>query len=211
MLPDVLALNDYFLSPGYMISVLHTIQINPGESAQALHHDDGYCHLPRPRPPLGSAILVAFDAFTPANGSTRIIPGSHKWPSDRLPKTGEAQPTSCPAGSVIYFVGLTWHGGGANASPNPRMSMTVQYCQPYIRPIENMSLAVDPRRLPMIPEKIVAMMGYAVHRPFIGYVDGLDPLRGARRLARWLEGPLVERPPAFAEVEEEEEGARSKL
>ena len=38
LLPRVLALNDYFLDPGYMISVLHSIQINPGEKAQALHH-----------------------------------------------------------------------------------------------------------------------------------------------------------------------------
>lgn len=38
MLPEVLALNDYFLDPGYQISVLHTIQINPKEKAQSLHH-----------------------------------------------------------------------------------------------------------------------------------------------------------------------------
>ena len=38
-----------------------------------------------------------------------------------------------------------------------------------IRPIENQILAVDPRRLDEIPEKIVSMMGYRVHPPFIGY------------------------------------------
>ncbi|KAK4898097.1 hypothetical protein LTR28_001650, partial [Elasticomyces elasticus] len=196
-----------------MVSVLHTIQINPGEEAQSLHHDDGYCHLPRPRPPLGSAILLAFDDFTPENGGTRIVAGSHKWPEGRLPRSSDAVPTSCPAGSVIYFVGLTWHCGGANRSALPRMSMTVQYCQPYIRPIENMSLAVDPRRLAEIPEPVVAMMGYAVHRPFIGYVDGLDPLKGAHRMASWLQKPLDEHPPTFAVWPESahatEEDARS--
>jgi len=40
--PRVLALNDYFLDPGYLLSALHTISTNPGEKAQALHHDDGY-------------------------------------------------------------------------------------------------------------------------------------------------------------------------
>lgn len=38
MLPRVLALNDHFLDPGYNISAFHTIQINPGEKQQALHH-----------------------------------------------------------------------------------------------------------------------------------------------------------------------------
>lgn len=54
-------------------------------------------------------------------------------------------------------------------SDKPRMSGTVQYCQPYIRPIENQILAVDPRRLDEIPPRIVSMMGYRTHAPFIGY------------------------------------------
>jgi len=99
-------------------------------------------------------------------------------------------PIVCPAGSVIYFIGLTWHSGGANRSQDPRMSMTVQYCQPYIRPIENLVLSVDLRRLDKIPEKIVNMMGYNVHAPFIGYTDGLNPREGARRMVEWMKQPL---------------------
>lgn len=38
MLPRVLALNDYFLDTGYNITAFHTIQINPGEANQDLHH-----------------------------------------------------------------------------------------------------------------------------------------------------------------------------
>jgi hypothetical protein len=68
VLPRVLALNDYFLDPGYLLSAFHTISINPGEKAQALHHDDGYIQFPRPRLPFGSAIMVAFDEYTAANG-----------------------------------------------------------------------------------------------------------------------------------------------
>lgn len=64
VLPRVLALNDYFLDPGYQLTAFHTIQINPGEQPQDLHHDDGFCHFPRPRGPLGTAIMVAFDDFT---------------------------------------------------------------------------------------------------------------------------------------------------
>lgn len=160
MIPRVLALNEYFLDPAYMISAMHTIQINPGENPQELHYDDAFCHIPRPRLPLGSAIIVAFDDFTADNGATCIIPGSHKWVSNRRGQHSETIPAVMPAGSVVYFIATTWHGGGQNKTSIPRQSLTVQYCQPYIRQIENQFLAVDPRKLDEIPQKIVAMMGY---------------------------------------------------
>jgi ectoine hydroxylase-related dioxygenase (phytanoyl-CoA dioxygenase family) len=165
----VLALNDFFLDPGYNISAFHTIQINPGEKAQSLHHDDGFINIPRPRAPFGTAIMVAFDPYTAENGATRIIPGSHLWGSDRKPTEEETIPAVCPAGSVVYFVSTLWHGGGANRSSKPRKSATVQYCQPFIRPIENQILAVDPRKLGDIDSRIVDMMGYRTFQPFIGY------------------------------------------
>ena len=156
-----------------------------------------------------------------------MIPGSHTWDAIRKPKEAEARPMVCPPGSVLYFLGTTWHGAGANKSSKPRRSLTVQYCQPYIRPIENLILAVDPRRLEQIDRRIVEMMGYKIHRPFIGYgelslehlvakdgtkkiggeenideclrliADGLNPIRGARRMVEWLSKPMIERPPAF--------------
>lgn len=165
-----------------------------------------------------------------------MIPGSHTWDANRKPKESEARPMVCPAGSVLYFLGTTWHGAGANRSSKPRRSLTVQYCQPYIRPIENQILAVDPRRLEQIDRRIVEMMGYKIHRPFIGYgelslapffancvaagehtrekegrgrsedslgeclrliADGLNPIRGARRMVEWLSKPMIEHPPAF--------------
>ena len=70
ILPRVLALNDYFLDEGFLLSAFHTISINPGEKAQSLHHDDGYIQFPRPRLPFGSAIMVAFDEYTAENGKT---------------------------------------------------------------------------------------------------------------------------------------------
>ncbi len=75
LLPRVLALNDYFLDPGYLLSAFHTISINPGEKAQPLHHDDGYIQFPRPRLPFGSAIMVALDEYTADNGELAMADG----------------------------------------------------------------------------------------------------------------------------------------
>ncbi|KAL2393547.1 hypothetical protein ABEF93_002980 [Exophiala dermatitidis] len=198
ILPRVLALNDYFLDPGYPLSAFHTISINPGEKAQALHHDDGYIQFPRPRPPFGTAIMVAFDEYTSTNGATRIVPGSHKWDSHRRPTEDETIPALCPEGGVVYFLSTLWHGGGANISSRPRQSATVQYCNPYIRPIENQILAVDPRKLDKIHPRILELMGYRHMDPFIGYADGLGPRRAARRMVRWLQQEVDENPPTFA-------------
>ncbi|KXL50578.1 hypothetical protein M433DRAFT_158085 [Acidomyces richmondensis BFW] len=198
-LPRVLALNDYFLSPGYLISAMHTIQINPGEEPQELHHDDGFCHIPRPRPPLGSAIIVALDDFTTHNGATNLVPQSHLWDSKRRPDRSEIIPAVMEAGSVVYFLATTWHCGGANKTDKPRQSLTVQYCQPYIRQIENMMLAIDPRKIEKgeIPKRIVEMLGYQVQPPFIGYVDGLSPKAGMKRMVKWMQGPVDYNPPTF--------------
>ena len=197
ILPRVLALNDYFLDPDYQMTAFHTISINPGEKAQRLHHDDGYIQVPRPRAPFGSAIMVAFDEYTEANGATRIIPGSHTWGGNRVGTQAETVPALVPEGGVVYFVSTLIHGGGANRSQQPRQSATVQYCQPYIRPIENQILAVDPRRLSGIDPKIVDLMGYKTMEPFMGYADGLNPRRAAARMVRWLQGKM-EQPPTFA-------------
>ena len=52
--PLVLALNDHFMDPGYLLSSFQGINIQPGEAPQTLHHDDGYVTVPRPHRPFGA-------------------------------------------------------------------------------------------------------------------------------------------------------------
>ncbi|GKT47804.1 uncharacterized protein ColSpa_07985 [Colletotrichum spaethianum] len=214
LIPQVLALNDYFLDEDYLFYIMETIVINPGEKNQVLHHDDGVVHLPRPRPPVTAATMIVLDDYTETNGATRIIPGSHLWASDRVGEDHEAISAVCPRGSVIYFLGTTWHSGGANRTQKPRYAATIQYCQPYIRPLENLMFGIDPRRVLSgeIPKKIADMMGYRSAIPFIGYVDGLNPRKAARRLVRWLQAPVDLNPPTFAKEEgDKEDHVLSKL
>ena len=184
LLPQVHALNEFFLDEDYLIYIMETIVINPGEKAQALHHDDAVTRLPRPRPPVTAATMIVLDDYTELNGATRIIPGSHRWGSDRLGEESEAISATCPRGSVIYFLGTTWHSGGANRSKKPRHAATIQYCQPYIRPLENLMVAVDPRRALSgeIPKKIVDMMGYRSAIPFIGYGEYYSSISSSHRI-----------------------------
>jgi ectoine hydroxylase-related dioxygenase (phytanoyl-CoA dioxygenase family) len=129
--------------------------------------------------------MVALDDYTPTNGATVIIPSSHTL-GPSAPSPSEAVPVVMPAGSVVYFLGTVWHGGGKNTSDGDRLALTVQYCQPWMRPFENQLLAVDWDRLDEIPPRTVAMMGYKIGMPFLGYVDGRSPrTRVAEVMRRW--------------------------
>src|SRR5271157_1045613 len=175
--PRVLAVLDRLLLPNYLLSALQAINIQPGESAQLAHHDDGFYPIPRPRAPLAAATIWAIDDFTPDNGATVLLPGSHRWGRRRPGPDDPALPVVMPAGSCVFFVGTLWHGGGANTTTRDRLAVTAQYCQPWLRPMEAFTLSVSRDIARTVSDDIRRMLGYSIHPPFVGAVDGLHPLR----------------------------------
>ena len=175
--PRVLAVLDRLLMPNYLLSALQAINIQPGEAAQLAHHDDGFYPIPRPREPLAAATIWAIDDFTADNGATVLYPRSHGWGKRRPGPDDEALPVVMPAGSCVFFVGTLWHGGGANSSTADRLAVTAQYCQPWLRPMEAFTLSVSRETARTVSDDIRRMLGYSIHPPFVGAVDGLHPLR----------------------------------
>jgi ectoine hydroxylase-related dioxygenase (phytanoyl-CoA dioxygenase family) len=176
--PTVLALLDELLHPTYLLSAHIAINVHPGETSQMLHADDGYCALPRPRPHVGVSVVWALDDFTAENGATEVLPGSHRFGLDKPdPDDPRILAIEMPAGSAVVFLGTTYHRGGANTSHEVRLGITPQYCEPWMRPIETMTLAVPPPVAATLPERVQALLGYGLYPPFIGYVDGRDPRR----------------------------------
>jgi len=175
--PHVVAMVDALLEPRWLLSAALAINLLPGETEQAWHFDDGFYTLPRPRPPVSISTIWALDDFTAANGATEVIPGSHRW-SDERPHGDDARriPVVMPAGSVVVFSGTLWHRGGANRSDGRRLCVSPQYCQPWGRQQENMMLAVGRRALEYSP-RVREMLGYSIHPPFMGMVDGMHPSR----------------------------------
>lgn len=174
--PRVLALLDRLFMPNYLLSMLQVINILPGEHAQMLHTDDGFYPLPRPRAALGAATIWAIDDFTTDNGATDIIARSHLW-GDRAPQDDERAPVVMTAGSCVFFLGTLWHGGGANSSDAARLAVTAQYCEPWLRPQEAFTLSMTRDTVRAVSEDIRRMLGYSIHPPFIGQVDGMHPKR----------------------------------
>jgi ectoine hydroxylase-related dioxygenase (phytanoyl-CoA dioxygenase family) len=172
----------------YQLSAPTGIQIGPGEKAQVLHRDDGIYPLPRDFASVVVNTMWALDDFTEANGATRLVPGSHRW-ADRSPAVSdEVVHAAMAAGSVAFYVGKTWHGGGANTTGRPRLGVILEYVAAWLRPQENHLLAVPRETVAELPERLQELLGYNVYPPFVGYVDGRHPRRYITEPVR-LPGP----------------------
>jgi ectoine hydroxylase-related dioxygenase (phytanoyl-CoA dioxygenase family) len=177
--PRIIELLDQLLLPNYLLSTLQSIRLHPGETAQPWHTDDLFYLVPRPRALLGVSVIWAIEDFTLDNGATEVIPGSHRWgiehPDDR-PHT--VVPAVMPAGSALVFDPALWHRGGANRSTTAtRLAISPQYCQPYLRTQESQLLIVPPAAARACSDRMRSMLGYSIHPPFLGQVEGMHPLR----------------------------------
>jgi ectoine hydroxylase-related dioxygenase (phytanoyl-CoA dioxygenase family) len=184
------------LTPHYRLSACLAIQVHPGETPQGWHADDGYVRVPRPRPMMGLSAIWALDDFTEHNGATEVIPGSQRWGPDEsaAPDDPRAVKVTMRAGSVVVFAGTLIHRGGANRAATTRLGITPQYCEPWIRQIENMTLAVPPELARSYSERVQELLGYDIFEPtFIGYVDGMHPKRllGPDYVAKRVRAPKL--------------------
>lgn len=194
--PLALAFVEADLGRACLLSACLAINLHPGETAQPWHFDDSHYQWPRPRPSLGVSTFWAIDAMTETNGATEILPGSHLWPEDHiegavaeedfapaLSRKGDpgarddAMKVVLPAGSLMLAKGTLWHRGGANRSDAPRLIITPQYCSGWTRTLENMTLAVPQETARALPPRAQELLGYSIHPPFMGYVDGRHPKR----------------------------------
>lgn len=161
----------------YQLNLTQAIRIGPGEKAQMLHRDG---LMFRMRLPPGAETMIncmfAVDDFTAENGATRVVPGSHLWPDARVPREDEVVCAAMPAGSVLVYPGSVIHGGGANCSTAARTGMVLSYCLGWLRQAENQYLAVSPALARTLPGRLQRLLGYFVHVPNLGCIDGRDPI-----------------------------------
>jgi ectoine hydroxylase-related dioxygenase (phytanoyl-CoA dioxygenase family) len=166
-------------SSNHQLHLTQMIAIGPGEPAQTVHRDQwAFDFYPFPD---GYEVQVntiwAIDDFTEHNGATRVIPGSHRY-EDRLRLPHEdTVPAEMTAGSVLFYTGALYHGGGANHSDQVRHGLNLTYNLAWLRQEENQYLAVPHEIARTLPEPLLRLMGYARGAYALGYVDDLrDPL-----------------------------------
>jgi len=174
----VLPVVEALLDGECLLSSLTGIEMQPGETDQAFHADDGSLPLPRPHAALTSTAIWALTDFDEENGGTRIVPGSHR--ADRIPRKGEAptfEHVEMKAGSVLVNHGSLWHGGGANRSASPRLAIVCNYCAGFLRQEESQLLALPRERVRAFAPRLQQLVGYGTYRGLLGHVDTESPQR----------------------------------
>jgi ectoine hydroxylase-related dioxygenase (phytanoyl-CoA dioxygenase family) len=171
--PLVLDVVEQMIGPGAQFSLTYATQVHPGQSAQALHYEQGIYPLPRDRDVMLTAIW-ALDDFTASNGATLVVPGSHQ-PATAKPEPGRAMPAEMPAGSLLLFCGRLYHGAGANTSTQPRLGVVIDYQQPWLRPCEAHTLSTDPAQVRKLPQRLQELLGYNQPSPYLGFINGQHP------------------------------------
>jgi ectoine hydroxylase-related dioxygenase (phytanoyl-CoA dioxygenase family) len=125
----------HVLGPGIKLSSLNARSADPNsEVGQPLHVDMGA--IPDDRGYWVCNTVWMLDDFTPENGATRMVPGSHTWgtrPQDVLadPFARHADEVllTGKAGSIAVMNAHLWHGGTANGTALPRLAMHAFYCR----------------------------------------------------------------------------------
>jgi len=174
--PLVLAVTERVLGHCHL-SAPTGIEIGPGEVAQVLHYDDSIYPVPRPHGELVLNTMWALDDFVEANGATRIVAGSHRWVDEQPSPSTPTITAEMAAGSVLFYTGSLWHGGGANGTDRPRLGVILEYAASWLRQQENHILAVPKEVARRLPERLQELLGYNIRPPFVGYVDGRHPRR----------------------------------
>src|ERR1700722_11606813 len=181
--PMVLNVTDALLLPScadYQLGSTTGIEILPGESEQQLHRDDTPYPIQVAGLELQIGVMWSFNDFTAENGATRVVPGSHRflraWHRPDLTRWASAV---MPKGSALFYLGSTWHGGGANRSQSPRMGLINTYCLGWLRSEENHTLEVPPQSARQYDERVRRLLGYTTHgagHDQLGYYGGNDPV-----------------------------------
>jgi hypothetical protein len=167
----------------FQLHLTQIIAIGPDEPAQAVHRDQwAFDFFPFPNGyEVQCNTIWALDDFTEENGATRVIPGSHRL-EDRLRFTNDdTVPAEMARGSVVFYTGALYHGGGANRSSGVRRGINITYDVSWLRQEENQYLSCPIEIARELPVDLLRLMGYSRGAYALGYIDDArDPIEAVR-------------------------------
>lgn len=148
----------------YRISSVTAIEVCPGQEVQSLHRDD--CVYPVQIPGVQTLLgcIWALTDFTADNGATHVVLGSNRHISmgENVAFTNNVQAVM-PKGSLLFYLGATWHGAGENVSDGSRMGLINNYSLGWLRPEVNQYLNVPIELVRTYDERTRCLLGYTTH------------------------------------------------
>jgi ectoine hydroxylase-related dioxygenase (phytanoyl-CoA dioxygenase family) len=128
--PAVLEAMAHVLGPKFKLSSLNARSADPHSPCdQPLHADSAAISDESGYWVCNSVWML--DDFTPDNGATRMVPGSHLWrtlpPPEMYDPHPQQQLVTGKAGTVVIMNSHMWHGGTANRTSAPRRAIHSYY------------------------------------------------------------------------------------
>ena len=209
MNPPLLTLITYLLGYSAVLSNMGSWMKRRCKSNFSLHTDSGLRGAPAlPAEAFAAQSTYILTDFNRENGATCVVPGSHKW--NRSPvgdertllpyeQGGKEQATAleAPAGSLVIWHGNEWHGAFNRTAPGIRGSMTVYFCRPFMRPLEDFIGNIPDEMLEELIEKYGPRAAIVLQQGCVpGYSTQGDRVSMTARAQRYVEayeavsGPL---------------------
>ncbi|MES2330078.1 MAG: phytanoyl-CoA dioxygenase family protein [Bacteroidota bacterium] len=138
-IPEVLAVVEKVLGPNFILDTCAGSRSSVAEGKFG-PHIDGHLPISDFAQTTDVQMLICLDPFTETNGSTKVWPLSHKtgirihgtdWYKEQMP-----QPVvlSAPRGTLVMFLGQTWHQIGLNVDNTRRWGLILQYRRWWMKP-----------------------------------------------------------------------------
>jgi ectoine hydroxylase-related dioxygenase (phytanoyl-CoA dioxygenase family) len=163
----------------FQLHLTQVIAIGPGQGGQQIHRDQwayDFFKFPQGYEVQCNTIWAMTD-FTEANGATRVVVGSNHWEDGLQLTEADTEPAEMTKGSVLFYTGSLYHGGGANRSDATRYGVNITYNVAWLRQEENQYLSVPLEIARTLPDELLRLIGYARGAYALGYVDDLrDPI-----------------------------------
>lgn len=142
--PKLLTIVEILCGQGAMLSQLSSTIIPKQADAPrkgGLHSDQNWTPAPFPVHNQTITLCWACTEFTHEGGSTKLVPDSHLLRRHPTPEEVAEEPgvisTACPAGTIVFWNGSIWHGGGTRMIDGERVVLHTTFSRLAMRPVEN--------------------------------------------------------------------------
>ncbi|HEX3792992.1 MAG TPA: phytanoyl-CoA dioxygenase family protein [Acidimicrobiales bacterium] len=163
----------------FQLHLTQAIAICPGQESQPIHRDQwAFDFFPFPKGyNVQCNTIWAMTDFTEENGATRLVVGSNRAEDGVVFQQSDTEPAEMERGSVLFYSGSVYHGGGANRSEQTRIGLNITYNVAWLRQEENQYLSVPLEVAATLPIELLRLMGYDRGAYALGYIDDLrDPI-----------------------------------
>ena len=141
MNPKLLAMAEFSVGRGFLISQVAASVRGKGAASIGLHADHNWLPAPFPAHNMLLTGCWACDEYSREGGSTLVIPGSNnlrRHPDGReVQELAGAIPVECPQDSVVMWDGNVWHSNYPRETEGERVVCHITYTRLMMRQVED--------------------------------------------------------------------------